>query len=507
MSAASLDLKLHKAQGLCFTSQATEILYGGAAGGGKSHCLRIISIFYALAINNLQIYLFRRKSDDLKLNHLDGASGYRVILAPLIQIGWCKINETTSQISFKNGSKIHLCHCQHEKNMYDYQGVEIHLLLIDELTHFTKSIYQFLRSRVRLGGLKYPQKIRIGNDEIDLKLPKIICGSNPGGIGHDFVKSMFIDNAKPFELRQMEPEEGGMVRQYIPAKLADNPTMAISDPFYSQRLLGLGGELAKAMLEGDWNAIEGAYFNTFDVNKHIINGFDIPSHWFKIRAFDWGYSKPFCVLWGAVSDGSLVIADGVKRVFPRGSIIIYREFYGWNGKADEGAKIEATEIARLIRKFQGNEAMDAMVADPAIFDVSRGESIAEQMAKPVNIDGKMMAGISWGPADNKRINGWQQIRSRLAGIDGQPLLYIFNSCKNLIRTLPIMQFDLHKPEDLDTDLEDHAVDTLRYLCMARPLVNQAKPYQLSIQQQVDLSLRVSELKKEIMLKAQRKSFE
>ena len=503
--AATLNLSLHKAQGLCFTSEATEILYGGAAGGGKSHCFRVISIFYALAVPNIQIYLFRRKSDDLKLNHLDGASGYRVLLAPYIQSGFARINETTGQISFNNGAKIHLCHCQHEKNKYDYQGVEIHLLLIDELTHFTEEIYNFLRSRVRLGGLNYPKGLNLGGQDVKLNLPKIICGSNPGWIGHDFVKKMFIDNAKPFELRQMKPEDGGMIRQYIPAKLSDNPTMMESDPFYAQRLLGLGGALAKAMLDGDWDAIEGAYFNKFDQATHVIEGFEIPSHWFKIRAFDWGYSKPFCVLWGAVSDGSLVIVEGQRRVFPRNSIIIYREFYGWTGKADEGAKMEATEIAKQIRKIQP-EKVDCMVADPAIFDVSRGESIADQMSKPVVLDeGTLAQGIFWQPADNKRINGWQQIRNRLVGVDSQPLLYIFKSCRNLIRTLPIMQFDLRRPEDLDTAMEDHAVDTLRYMCMSRPIVVEGAPSEITIAERNRLAFRGSEIKKQLM--SVKKSFE
>ena len=235
-----------------------------------------------------------------------------------------------------------------------------------------------------------------------------------------------------------------------------------NDPLYADKLLGLGGALAQAMLNGDWSAIEGAYFDNYEATKHCIDYLTIPDHWIKIRAFDWGYSKPFCILWGAVSDGSLITCGNIKRSFAKGAIIIYREFYGCTGKANEGLKINVPEIARILKQLQQNEKMDIMVADPAIFDVSHGESIANQFERQ---------NIGWQQADNKRVNGWQQIRARLTGNeDGLPLLYITKTCKNLLRTLPIMQYDTTKPEDLNSDLEDHAVDTLRYLCMTRPII-------------------------------------
>jgi len=448
-----MNFDLHPRQSTCFTSKATEILYGGAAGGGKSYAMRVIALYYAISVADIQIFLFRRLSEDLKKNHLDGSSGFVAILSEMVNRKLCSINYSTAQITFWNGAKIHLCHCQHEKDVIKYQGVEINVLLIDELTHFSEYIYKFLRGRVRLGGLNVPKDL-IGN------LPRIIAGSNPGGVGHEFVKNTFIDLCAPLKLFQMPDEEGGMVRQFIPARLEDNPTMMLNDPTYKFKLLGLGGALAKAMLEGDWDAIEGAYFDTFDKNVHVVDYFDIPSGWHKIRAFDWGFSAPFCVLWGAVSDGSIVNIGSKKIVFPRDSIIIYREYYGTTGKSNEGIKINANEIAINIREMQQGETIQDQVADPAIFDVSIGTSLNEQMNKE---------GIFWRPADNKRVAGWQQIRTRLKGIDNKPLIYIINSCKNLIRTIPIKQYDKTKPEDLDTKLEDHALDTLRYLVMSRPV--------------------------------------
>ncbi|MDV6320739.1 terminase family protein, partial [Chromohalobacter sp. HP20-39] len=153
------------------------------------------------------------------------------------------------------GSKIHLCHCQYEKDVIKYQGAQIHVLLIDELTHFTEKIYRYLRGRCRLGGLKVPERYRG-------LFPRIICGSNPGGVGHNWVKAAFIDIAPPKAITQMPPKEGGKRRQYIPAKLADNPSMAESDPDYSSTLEGLGSpELVRAMRDGDWDIVAGGMFD------------------------------------------------------------------------------------------------------------------------------------------------------------------------------------------------------------------------------------------------------
>ncbi len=483
-----IQRKLHDRQRDCFLSIATEILYGGAAAGGKSHTLREIAIAFAFAIPNIQIYLFRRLFADLEKNHVEGPSGFNALLAPWVKTKHVSITE--GEITFWNGAKIWLAHCQHEKDVIKYQGAEIHILLLDELTHFTDKIYRFLRGRCRVGSLVVPP-------EYKYKIPFIVAGANPGGIGHDFVKRMFIDNAASMEIRKMEKDEGGMLRQFIPAKLADNPTMTENDPDYADKLQGLGGALAKAMLEGDWDAIEGAYFDTYDKNKHVIDSFIIPNEWYRIRAFDWGFSRPFCVLWGAVSDGSFVFINGVRRQFPKGAIIVYREFYGTTGKANVGIKMNAPDIAKNIREMQGGEKMNDQVADPAIFDISSGESISEQMAKNK---------VFFRPADNKRVNGWQQVRSRLTGIDGRPMLYFIRDCHNLVRTLPIMQYDVTKPEDLDTDLEDHAVDTLRYMLMARPLIVSIPPTPLEAAEQWRKDFNPHNVRKNL-LKKKKKNYE
>ncbi|HEY6021800.1 MAG TPA: terminase family protein, partial [Candidatus Paceibacterota bacterium] len=247
----SLNLNLHPKQGVALFSKATEILYGGAAGGGKSFLMRVMAIMFCTAISGLQVYIFRRISADLIKNHMEGPKGLRAMLAPWVMQGYVTIVE--SEIRFWNGSKIYLCHCEHEKNIYNYQGAEIHLLLIDEITHFTETMYRFLRNRVRMVGVNVPEQYRG-------MFPRILCGGNPGNIGHLWVKAAFVDAAPEMEIRKMPPADGGMLRQYIPARLEDNPSMEEDDPGYEQRLEGLGSAaLVRAMRHGDWSVIEGAY--------------------------------------------------------------------------------------------------------------------------------------------------------------------------------------------------------------------------------------------------------
>lgn len=467
-----LDISLHDRQFDAFDSAATEILYGGAAGGGKSHLMRVLAIIWCAQIPGLQVYLFRRISEDLVKNHVEGPKGLRMLLAPWVQARLAEIVE--SEIRFWNGSKIYLCHCKDEKDRTRYQGAEIHVLLIDELTHFTEVIYRFLRGRVRAVGLNLPP-------ELQGKFPRILCGSNPGGIGHHWVKEAFQPHQPHLhmQLRLMPEEEGGMVRQYIPAKLADNPSMAQDDPQYRSRLRGLGSpELVKAMEDGDWNVIAGAYFSEFSTERHVITPFAIPAHWVRIRAMDWGSRKPFSVGWYAVSDGEF-------NSIPRGALVKYREWYGMKeGQPNVGLKLTAEQVGDGIVKRETigtdeygrpkRERVDHAVIDPSAFKEDGGPSHAERMA---------LRGAVFARADNTRVGergamgGWDMLRSRLKGeVDeddvpvGPPMLFLFDTCVHTIRTLPALQHDEHRPEDLNTDGEDHAADETRYACMARPWV-------------------------------------
>lgn len=469
MSAAEIDLELHPKQATALEAEGTEVLYGGAAGGGKSHLMRVAAIIWCATIAGLQVYIFRRIRDDLVKNHIEGPKGFRALLAPWVRCGFVQIVE--DEIRFWNGSKIYLCHCKDEKDRFKYQGSEIHVLLMDELTHFTEVIYRFLRGRVRAVGLpELPEKYKG-------KFPRILCGSNPGNVGHLFVKRMFVDMCSDGKPKQMSDGEGGMIRQFIPARLEDNPSMQKDDPNYRGRLRGLGNaSLVKAMEQGDWEIIEGAYFDCWNSEQHVLRPFTIPSHWHRFRSGDWGSAKPFSFGWWAVVDDWFRTPDG--QWLPRGAMVRYREWYGAkkddNGKtlANEGLKLTAEQVGQGIKKRDGDEDIAGGVLDPAAFAKDGGPSIHERIST--------QGGVFFRPADNSRVakrgamGGWDQLRSRLIGEDfgepyGQrPMIYCFSTCTDSIRTLPALQHDDTRPEDVDTDSEDHAADEWRYACMSRP---------------------------------------
>lgn len=466
---AELNIRLHAKQQVAFDSPATEILYGGAAGGGKSYLMRMAAITWCSCIPGLQVYLFRRIRDDLVKNHVEGPSGFREFLAGWVQCGFVEIVE--DEIRFWNGSKIYLCHCKDEKDRFKYQGAEIHVLLIDELTHFTDVIYRFLRNRVRMVGITLPEAYRG-------KFPRIVCGANPGGVGHQFVKTTFIDGVRPMQAYYTVKSEGGMLRQYIPARLEDNPSMASSDPGYEARLHGLGSDaLVRAMRYGDWDIVEGAFFDNFRKDRHVIKPFPIPKDWLRFRAGDWGSAKPFSFGWYAVATEPYLAAPGL--LIPRGAMIRYREWYGIATDAEgryisnKGVKMTAEAVGAQVRLKDGGDEIKYGVLDPAAFSQDGGPSIAERMMQGTT--GRN--GSTFRRADNKRVagrgamGGWDQLRSRLDGDeDGRPMLYFFETCIHAIRTVPALMHDENRPEDLNSDMEDHAADEVRYACMSRPWI-------------------------------------
>ncbi len=465
---AELNLNLHPKQGEAFNTIATEILYGGAAGGGKSFLMRVAAILWCAAIPGLQVYLFRRIRDDLVKNHMEGPKGFRAMLAGWVICAFVRIVD--DEIRFWNGSKIYLCHCKDLASIYKYQGAEIHVLLIDEITHFTEEMYRFLRNRVRMVGIVLPSKY-VG------MFPRILCGGNPGNIGHLWVKRTFVDDNVPMTLRTMEKEEGGMLRQYIPAKLEDNPSMSSDDPGYEMRLQGLGSAtLVRAMRHGDWDVVEGAFFDCWDKSRHVHRPFQFPSHWTRFRSGDWGSAKPFSFGWWAVVSDDFKTPAGV--ILPRGALLRYREWYGKSpGKENVGLKLTAFKVGDSLadmEKEMSPKPTDG-VLDPAAFAENGGPSIAEEISR--GSGGK----IYFRAADNKRvakvgaIGGWDQLRSRLVGDDdGRPMIGCFETCVDSIRTIPALQHDKDNPEDLNSDMEDHAGDEWRYACMSRPWITEAK---------------------------------
>jgi len=283
-----------------------------------------------------------------------------------------------------------------------------------------------------------------------------------------------------------------MTRMFIPAKLTDNQILMTVDPGYVDRLRSLGSkELVRAWLEGDWNVVTGAYFPELSLNKHVIEPFTIPPHLMQFLCGDWGSAKPFAFYWIAVSDGNLQIPPdpfappgSYSRLIPKGALIVFREFYGcMPGMVNVGLRWPAFRVAQgILQRDREGERRSYGVMDPSAFKQDGGPSHGEVMARN---------GVWLRPADNSRLSGWGQIRARLAGEDGDPdidngvgtpMLYIFNTCPHLIRTLSALQHDKDDPEDCDTDGEDHGPDALRYGCMSRPWV---RPSPLSIARHPD----------------------
>lgn len=466
-----IEFPLYPKQLLAFHCPAREILYGGSAGGGKSHLARVMAIMYCAMIPGFSVYIFRREWDDLKKNHMEGENGFRSLLAGLVQRGEVEIVE--KEIRFKNGSKIFLCHAQHEKDVYGYQGAEMPFIILEEATQFTEFMIRYLRSRNRI-----PEELRAKIPaQFANSFPKILYTSNPGGVSHEFFKKNFIETLPPYlshgdAIIQAPQEEGGYTRAFIPARLDDNPSLNKEE--YTNTLMGLKNPiLVRAYLEGDWNIHSGSFFSMFG-GKHIVEPFAIPKHWARYIGFDWGFRSPFCAIWIAVSDGK--DDKGQEHPIPKDAIVVYRE---WQDK-----ELSNEEIGRgMLMRTEGEKYLYC-AADTQIFNSDGGLSIAEQI--------KLGGFHLFQPADKTRVSGWQEIIRRLLA-KPDPLAYIFRNCTDLITAVEAAQVSSMNPEDLDTTGNDHPLDAFRYAVMARlatlSAVVEKKPAifggKASIQQLVD----------------------
>lgn len=345
--------------------------------------------------------------------------------------------ESDKLFVFPNGARLRFAYLERDADAEAYQGHEYTRVYIEEVGNFPdpapiKKLFATLRSRTGV-----PVGFR--------------ATGNPGGPGHTWVRDRYIDPA-PMGYRVITDEVSGLQRVYIPSRIQDNPTLLTNDPGYVSRLRASGSpELVRAWLEGDWSVIAGAYFPEFTLDKHVVAPRELPKAWTRFRAMDWGSFRPSAVLWFAVSDGTL-------PEFPANAIICYRELYT-SSAPNVGLKLTAEEMGQRIVEAERGDTISYGVLDPAAWKQDGGPSVAERMST---------LKVHWQPADNARLVGWDQVRSRLKGEDDRPMFYTFSTCINLIRTLPALQHDENKPEDVDTDGEDHAGDALRYACMSRP---------------------------------------
>lgn len=418
----------------------TYINYGGSRGGGKSWCGRRKALLMALNPDyaGIQILFLRRRYNDVYENHI----------FPLQQelYGFCKYRPESKSFDFPWGSRIIFGYCDHEKDVLQYQGKAFDVIFIEEATQFTSFMIQCLTESLRPSGLMRNQS--------NFPNCRMYFTCNPGGVGHAEIKRLFIDRS----FKEAEDPDDYL---FIPSTVYENDFLMKSDPKYVKRLEALPEQRRKAMLYGDWNVYEGQFFTDFTDNPegyedrkwtHVIKPFQIPASWRRYRSLDWGYSKPFSIGWWAVDN------DG--RAYR------YREWYGWTGEPDVGLRYTPSQVAEEIKKIEAELEPDGVehitgVADPAIFATQTGESVAETMEK---------LGVYHEPGDNKRLAGWDQMRERMRfDNEGYPLFYIFDTCRQFIRTIPSLIHDETKVEDLDTKQEDHIADESRYFCMARPV--------------------------------------
>lgn len=425
-----------------------EVFYGGARGGGKTESsigdwLQHSSLYGEAAIG----IFFRRK-----LVQLAEVIARTKQLFP--KLG-AKYNEQQKTWTMANGARLKFAYLEKDSDAEEYQGHNYTRVYVEEVTNFPSSApIDKLRATLR-SGAGVPVGMRLTG--------------NPGGAGHNWVKKRYIDpNPKGFQLitEECEIELDGqkqmvsLDRVFIPSKISDNQLLIRNDPTYILRLRQSGSEaLVKAWLEGNWDIVDGAFFDEWDEFKHVLPTDEwlplLKPNWLRFRAFDWGSAKPFSVGWYVLLEEDLVLRD---RLLPKGALVKYREWYGASGP-NKGLKMTADLVAQGIVLRERGERIRYGVADPAIYIRDGGPSIGETMS---------LHGCNWRRADNKRIAGAAQMRQRLVGSDGRPMLYFLDCCEDSIRTIPVLQHDEDNPEDLDTDAEDHAYDETRYAVMARP---------------------------------------
>ena len=457
-----MNLSLHKKQMMVLQilrkGIANEILWGGAMGGGKSFMLRALAIIFCMEVPNLNVYLFRRIGKDLIATHMRGPTSFPVLLQEFVEDKLVNINKSSSTIEWSNNSVIVLNHIQHESDLERYLSSEIHVALFDEATTFTPKMIKFIRSRIRLGSLKVPEKFKKA-------LPFIVYATNPRGPSHLYFKSNFVDVHKALTPFIAPSDDGGMTRIFIPALLTDNPTLTKNDPNYRQRAMGMGDpEVVEAYLNGDWSCAEGAALPTFSRQHHVVSTekVKLSTNWDVRVGYDYGFSAPYSVLFYIIATGE----SEFDFCPPKGSVIIVDEIYGDINRSEIGLKEDVAVTADKILERQFVRKWVNLLpgpADKSIFAKEQGPSIASIfLSKGIRFEES-------NKSPGSRIRGLSIIRELLLNSiihkEDKPGLYIFDRCVRLIQHLSALSLDNKTGEDVDTTQPDHDWDVLRYIIL------------------------------------------
>ena len=423
-----MNISITKKQQKFIDSEAFETLFGGAAGGGKSYGQLVDALLYALKYPKSKQIIFRSTFADLEKSLI------RVSL-DIYPLSIADYNSSKHTWKFNNGSIIDFGYIQYEKDVYQYQSAEYDVIRFDELTHFTEFMYTYMISRCR-GANPYPKRIK--------------SSTNPGGVGHSWVKERFIDIGEPNTIHTCKLETGEEVtRIFIPSLVTDNKFMLEYDPDYIKRLDALPEKERKALKYGDWDIYDGMFFPEFKRRIHVIEHFQIPEHWNRYIAMDYGLDM-FAVLFIAIDT--------------KGKAYVYNEIHKPN--------LIVSEARQTLKSIMRHYKYKYIYAPPDLWNRNRdtGKSTAELFWE---------GGIDLTKASNNRIAGWlnvkewlkvRKVRNEQTGeLYEDSDLKIFSNCVNLIKYLPQLQHDEKEPNDVATEPHEptHITDALRYFCVSR----------------------------------------
>lgn len=456
------------AQEIAWTADwCDELFYGGERGGGKSDLQIGWQEDGALTYGQHWRGIMFRKTypelEELQARAMEVFPGEGAVFKTQPSAEY----PFSSCWYWPSGASVKMRYIENDKDYGRYHGHQYTGISFDEVTEYATPA----------GLLKMLSTLRSPHG-----VPcRVRLTGNPGGIGHVWVKARYVTPAAP--LTPFTDPETGFTRMFVPSRMQDNQILMKNDPGYRTRILAATGgneALRQAWLEGNWDIVAGAFFDNITPAIYLPR-WSPPKHWTRFRSFDWGSARPFSVGWWAIVDDDhwLALRDGSERMLPRGAIVRYREWYGCKpGEPNIGLKMSAEAVGRGIKDRERDETVDEQlsVADPSLWKEDGGPSLAERMIKCDPKQPDALVGPRFQPADNSRAAGWAQVRMRIGGQIGEPgsepevpMMYVTEDCTDWRRTVPALQHDKNRLEDVDTEGEDHAGDDTRYACMARPI--------------------------------------